>query len=136
MKLAWLLTINGILDIALGIGFMVYAPVMLALFGIPEILEGNSLMYWNTASFARLFGGGLFALGFLVWAIRPLADGSQSSPDVHRGISFSLLLGNGALAIVALTQQASVWSVPAGWVLVGIFSLLTIGYLYVLAFHK
>ena len=122
------ITINAILMMALGIAFALYGPLMLAFFGIADIPSQEVILYWNIASFARLFGAGMFSLGLLLFALRaPIAQGELSGAS-QRGVIFSLLLGNLLAAIVALTQQASVWNIWAGWVLSLVFALLTIGY--------
>lgn len=122
------ITINAILMMALGIAFALYGPLMLAFFGIADIPSQEVILYWNIASFARLFGAGLFSLGLLLFALRtPIAHGELSGPS-RRGVIFSLLLGNLLAAIVALTQQASVWNVWAGWVLSLVFAILMIGF--------
>ncbi len=122
------ITINAILMMALGIAFALYSPLMLAFFGIADIPSQEVILYWNIASFARLFGAGMFSLGLLLFALRtPIAQGELTGPG-QRGVIFSLLLGNLLAAIVSLTQQASVWNVWAGWVLSLVFTLLTIGY--------
>lgn len=127
------ITLNAILVMALGIAFALYGPLMLAFFGIADIPSQEVILYWNIASFARLFGAGLFSLGLLLFAIRtPIAQGEFSGPS-RRGVIFSLLLGNLLAAIVALTQQASVWNNWAGWVLSILFAGLTLGYGYFLA---
>jgi hypothetical protein len=130
MKLTHLLTINAILFIAFGIAFALYGPLMIAFFGVPEIPESNVQLYWNVASFARLFGAALFGFGFLIWAVRGLAASQAAPAEVRRGIVFALLLGNLMGAIVAITQQSSIWIHPAGWVATAIFALLTLGYGY------
>jgi hypothetical protein len=140
MKLTTIMTVNAFIWIALGIIFMLYAPVMLAFFNLPNIPAGNTqgttLMYWNVAAFARLYGAALFTLGFLLWAVRGLLEAAAAPPESHRGIAFALLLGNGLAFIVALTQQSSVWLVPAGWVLVLIYLVITAAYGYALAAKK
>jgi len=125
-------TINAILAMALGIAFALYGPLMLAFFGIADIPSQEVLLYWNIASFARLFGAGLFSVGLLLFALRtPLAKRELSSQS-RRGVIFSLVLGNLLTTIVLLTQQASIWSTATGWILSAVFSLLTLGYAFVL----
>jgi hypothetical protein len=132
MKLIYLLTLNAILCIAFGIAFALYGPVMIAFFGIPEIPENSIQLYWNVASFARLFGAALFGFGFLLWAVRGVAESHATPPEARRGIVFALLLANLMGAVVAITQQSSVWLSPAGWVATAIFALLSLGYGYFL----
>lgn len=132
LTLPRLVTINAILAMALGIAFALYGPLMLAFFGIADIPSQEVLLYWNIASFARLFGAGLFSVGLLLFALRtPLAKRELSSQS-RRGVIFSLVLGNLLTTIVLLTQQASVWSTSTGWILSAVFSLLTLGYAFVL----
>lgn len=132
LTLPRLVTINAILAMALGIAFALYGPLMLAFFGIADIPSQEVLLYWNIASFARLFGAGLFSVGLLLFALRtPLAKRELSSQS-RRGVIFSLVLGNLLTTIVLLTQQASIWSTATGWILSAVFSLLTLGYAFVL----
>jgi hypothetical protein len=127
------ITLNAILMMALGIAFALYGPLMLAFFRIADIPSQEVMLYWHIAAFARLFGAGLFSLGLLLFALRtPIAHGELSGSS-QRGVIFSLLLGNLLAAIVALTQQASIWNVWAGLVLSLVFALLTFGYGYFLA---
>ena len=65
MKLTHLVTFNALLAAAAGVAFTLYAPIMLALFTVPEVLEGGALDYWSLAAFARLFGAALFGFGLL-----------------------------------------------------------------------
>lgn len=132
MKLSQFLTLHAILALALGIAFALYGPLMIAAFGVPEIPENNVLLYWNVASFARLFGGVLFGFGMLLWSIRRLPDEKGFSAEMRRGIIFALLLASALGAFVAITQQLSVWESAAGWVSIGFFTALTLVYSYYL----
>ncbi len=122
-----MLTLNAILYIALGIAFGLYGPLMIAMFGILNI-EGEPLMYWYAASFARLFGAALFGFGLLLWALR----GLSIDPGKQRGILLALVLANILGFIVAITQQVSIWGTPAGWITSGVFLFLIAGYGYLL----
>jgi hypothetical protein len=116
---------QAIVMIILGIFFTIYAPNMLAYFGIPNIPENNTLLYWNIAAFARLFGAALFGFGLLLWAVRSLVTSSLVSVEIRRGIFFALALAGIVGIIVALTQQFGVWSSAAGWVMILLFLALT-----------
>jgi len=132
LTLPRLVTLNAILAMALGIAFVLYGPLMLAFFGIADIPSQEALLYWNIASFARLFGAGIFSLGLLLFALRvPLAN-QELSAQSRRGVIFSLLLGNLLTTIVILTQQASVWSAATGWILSAVFGLLTLAYGFIM----
>ncbi len=129
MKLSHLLTINAALAIALGIAFSLYAPVMMAFFGIAEIPEGNILLYWNIASFARLFGAAFFGFGLLLWSVRSFPERDEFKLETRRGIVFALLIANGIGLFVAATQQFSIWNNAAGWASIAVFGLLFGAYL-------
>lgn len=127
MKLNPVITLNAVLALAFGITFTLYAPVMMAFFGVAEIPEDNVLLYWHVASFARLFGAALFGFGLLLWSLRSLLLHNEALHG-RRGVLFSLLFTNGMAAIVAVTQQFSIWLRPAGWALVGVCGLFTLAY--------
>lgn len=132
MKLTHLITANAFLFLAGGIAFALYGPLMIAMFGVLET-GGEATIYWFVASFARLFGAALFGFGFLLWAMRSLAENVALSAQARRGIILALLLGHLLALVVALTQQVSIWGTLAGWLTVGIFLLLTGGYAYFMA---
>ena len=133
MKLQHLININAILSLLFGIAFTLYGPLMMAFFGIPEIPEGNIMLYWHAAAFARMFGAALLGAGLILWSLRRIAKNNTITPEIRRGIIYSLIFANGIGIFVALTQQAQIWSSPAGWVTVAVFALLFLGYVYLLA---
>lgn len=136
LTLPRIITLHAILGMALGIAFALYGPLMLAFFGIADIPSQEVVLYWNIASFARLFGAGLFSLGMVLFALRaPIAKGELSA-ESRRGVLSALLLSSLLATIVALTQQASVWNTWAGWLLSGLFALLTAGYAYLIIRHQ
>lgn len=136
MKLQYLIDINAILSLLFGIAFTLYGPLMMAYFGIPEIPEGNVLLYWHVVAFARMFGVALLAVGLILLSLRRIIRIGNFSPEIRHGIIYSLMFANGAGIFVALTQQAQIWSSPAGWVTVAIFTLLFLGYGYLLVIES
>jgi hypothetical protein len=132
MKLQHLININAVLSLLFGIAFTLYGPLMMAFYGIPEIPEGSVLLYWHVVAFARMFGVALLAVGLILWSLRRIAKSSTISPEIRRGIIYSLMFANGAGIIVAITQQAQIWSSPAGLATVAVFALLFLGYVYLL----
>jgi len=132
MKLQHLINVNAVLSLLFGIAFTLYGPLMMAFFGIPEIPEGNVLLYWHVVAFARMFGVALLAVGLILWSLRRIAGSETISPEIRRGITYALILANGLGIFVALTQQAQIWSSPAGWATVAVFTLLFVGYVYLL----
>ena len=129
-RLSWMLSANAILWIGFGIAFALYGPLMMAFFGVPELLEADVQAYWELTSFARMFGGALFGFGLLIWSIRSVfADISQ---EASRGILFALLLAHLMGLFISMTQQSSIWGTPAGWLATGVYVLLTAAYAYFL----
>ena len=144
MKLSQLMALNGLVYIAFGIGFALYGPAMIAMFGVLRFGGQEAGLYWFAASFARLFGAALFGFGFLIWAVRglglsqaeqPVTSGEQQSGgrgETRRGIIFALLLSNVLSLFVAVTQQYTVWTSASGWIAIAIILLLCLGYGYFL----
>lgn len=136
MKLSNLVLFNAFLFVILGIAFALYGPIMINTYGILGFTEADGGIYWFTASFARLAGAVLFGYGFLLWAlIDLLKDGTRQSEKIRKVIA-ALLLSNILGLFVAVTQQWQVWINYAGWVTIGVFALLTIGYAYFLLTNK
>jgi hypothetical protein len=131
MKISQVLTFNAILFVAIGIGFTLYGPNVLAFFGVPDLPGDRQDLYWNIAAFARMFGAILFCCGLLLWSLR--GTGSKEPEQLMREVLFSLVFGFILATITALTQQASVWGSAAGWVIMAIFALFSGIYIYFLA---
>jgi hypothetical protein len=125
MKLSSLTTFNGILYIAFGIAFALYGPLMMAFFDVPE-LKIDNITYWHLAAFGRMFGAALFGYGFLLLALRGVADELPAAK--RRSILMALLLGNLLAAVVSITQQSSIWYNAAGWATTGVFAAFTLAY--------
>lgn len=127
MKLTNLMILNAGANIALGIAFTLYAPLMMSLFSSPDVLE-NPLAYWQVVAFARLLGATLMGFGLLLLAVRGVII--SLGAIARRGIIFAMLLANLLAVIVLVTQQLAVWLTLAGWVAVLFFSFLLCGYVY------
>jgi hypothetical protein len=132
VKLTNLILFNAILFVIFGIAFAVYGPIMINTFGILEFTQADGGIYWFTASFARLAGAALFGYGFLLWALNDLVKDDFQHPEKKRKLVMALLLGNILGLFVAVTQQWQVWINAAGWLTIGVFAMLTIGYAYFL----
>ena len=126
MKSSALIMAHSLLCIVTGIAFSMYAPLMMAFFGIPEAL-GDPIAYWQVTSFARLFGISQLGFGLVLLALRGSID--SFSVNVRRGFLSALMLANLLGIVVAITQQQAVWLSLAGWIVTGLFTLLFIGYL-------
>jgi hypothetical protein len=132
VKLSNLVLFNAILFVILGIAFALYGPIMINTYGILEFTEADGGIYWFTASFARLAGAALFGYGFLLWALNDLLKYNSQHHESTRKVILALLLSDILGLFVAVTQQWQVWINYAGWVTIGVFALLTIGYAYFL----
>ena len=131
MKIGHLFSANAIIFIGLGIAFALYGPLMIDLLGIMEY-EGNAVLYWYAASFARLYGATLFGFGFLIWGVRGIMGEESTTPETRRGILLAILLGCIIGLIVAITQQVSVWGALISWGLVILYAVLAVAYTYYL----
>jgi predicted membrane-bound spermidine synthase len=129
MKISPILTINAAIFVALGIGFTLYGPNILAYFGVSDLAGDNFLLYWNVVAFARMFGAMLLSCGLILWAIRGIFDDTTDKAQVCQEILFSLVLGFLIAAVAAITQVSSVWGSIAGWVLSGLFLVCTLVYI-------
>lgn len=136
MKLDNLILVNAILFIALGIAFALYGPLIIDAFGVLGIADADGAAFWFSASFARLAGAILFGYGFLIWSIHSIVSGGFLPAENIRRITLALLLGNIVGLFVATTQQWQVWVNLAGWISIGIFAILTLGYAYFLVRKK
>jgi hypothetical protein len=132
VKLSSLLLLNAFLFIATGIAFALYGPLMIDFFGVLELNQATSPMYWYVASFARLYGAALFGFGFLIWAARSLMDRQSLPAETRQRFLFALLLAHLISLYVAFLQQITVWINPAGWVAVAVHLLFLAGYGYFL----
>ena len=128
-----LVSINAIVWIALGIAFGLYGPLMLNLFGVPEVPSEDLLLYWNVAAFARLYGAALFGLGLILLALRGMI--ARVSQQDQRGVLFSLVFANIMGAFVAATQSATIWQAAAGWILMAHYLIFAVLYGLMLASH-
>jgi hypothetical protein len=126
LKLNWIVSINAISFLIIGIAFGIYAPLVLNFFGVPDIPSEDLLLYWTTVSFARLYGATLFGFGIVLWALRSYLEATL--PESRRGVIFSLVLANIFAAFVAATQSASIWQTWTGWILMIMHLLFALSY--------
>lgn len=125
MKLKSFLVFNGILFAAAGIAFAMYGPLMMAFFKVPE-LQIDQSSYWHMAAFVRMFGAALFGWGMAIWASSRGVDSLE--PAARRALVFGLLLSCLVASFISLTQQSAIWLTVSGWVMSGMFVLLTLIY--------
>lgn len=128
MKPMRLIMLNAAVLVAAGIAFTIYAPLMMAFFGLAELPQGDAILYWQAVSFARMFGAAMLGGGILLWALRPLVENTAFSGQLQRNLLIALLSANLLNAFTAVTQQSIVWQQPIGWAVFGIFLLFAVGY--------
>ena len=127
MNLKTILLINALLFIAGGIAFALYGPLMIDLYGILEA-QGDTLLYWYSASFARMYGATLFGFGFLLWAASNIPDILQKGSSARRAVLLAMILANGMGLFVSITQQVSIWGNAVGWITTGVYAVLLLVY--------
>jgi hypothetical protein len=127
LNLKIILLINAFLFIAGGIAFALYGPLMIAMYGILGA-QGDTMLYWYSASFARMYGATLFGFGFLIWAASSFSDDLQRGSPTRRSVILAMILANGMGLFVSITQQVSIWGNMTGWITTGLYALLLLVY--------
>lgn len=75
--------------------------------------------FWFQLSFIRLFAASVLAFGcLLLWSV------PQLTPPQQRSFARALAGTFALLALVALTQQVAIWTVPAGWAVSAVLTLV------------
>jgi len=123
MKLSALMTINAIIAVAFGLGFVLVPGQVVSLYGISA---DAGLQYTG-----QLFGGALLAFAVLTWLARNVPDS-----EARRAILLALFVGDAIGFIVALLGQFGGVVTALGWSTVAIYLLLAIGFGYFRFFAK
>ncbi len=135
MTLKTWMYLNAVLLIAAGIAFGLYAPLTINLYARFSP-QDNSLLYWLAVTFVRMYGAALFGFGFLIWAVSRVIEAIPPDAPTRRTILLAMILANGMSVAVAGTQQITLWGSPAGWITIGIYAMLLIGYLVALTRYR
>lgn len=117
MKLSAFMSINAIIAVVFGLGFLIVPGQVMAYYGI---MADAPLEYVG-----QLFGAALLAFAVLTWSARNAADS-----DARRAILLALFVGDGIGFIVALVRQLSGVVNAVGWSTVVIYLLLALGFAY------
>ena len=118
MSFRHLLTVNAILFLPFGVGFLIIPSMLLSLYGAsPEPA---------TALTAQLYGGLLIAIGLLCWLSRGVTDA-----QALRAMQLSFMIGYAINGIVHARGTVTGVLNALGWSAVLLYLLLTVGY----AFH-
>lgn len=121
-------TTTAVLLAVSGIALAGWGPGLAAWFGVPLLPPADpavteSMAWWRLASFVRLAGMALLAVGAILSAVRGavLAIGARRFAGT---IACVALL----TALLALGQQIAIWRTPAGAALVVLFAAPGIAY--------
>ena len=117
MKLRTLFTINAVLAIAFGLGF-VFMPVTLISFYGAELTEVGVVI-------GQLLGAAFLGIGILRWLVR-----NSGESEVLRAIVLTAFIEDTIGFIFALRAQLAGVMNALGWSIVAIYAFLAIGYGY------
>jgi uncharacterized membrane protein len=85
--------------------------------------DAISMTYWQSSSFARMFGVTLLCLGaMLLWCGQKLTEAQQVSATRMLAVCM------GFIAILAAAQQTAIWNTSMGWVAVAIPAMMAVGF--------
>ena len=117
MKLSFVFLLNTIAAIVYAIGFLIAPDTVMGLHGLPAGA--------TQALMARYFGVALLGMGLITWFVREVAH-----PPLKEGITLSLFLSSLAGCLLSIQATLSGQMNAVGWLPVGIYLLLTLGFGY------
>ncbi len=120
MKLSTLLTINAIVAILFGLGFLLIPDTLLSWYGVDLPVAGIFI--------SRLLGAAFVAFATVSWEVRT-ADSAADSSAV-RAILLSFFIGDILGALISLIYQVDGVANALGWTTVAIYLLLGLGFGY------
>jgi hypothetical protein len=118
MKLSLWFTINAVIAVLFGLGFVLMPAQVLSLYAVVLPVEGLYV--------ARLFGGSLLGFGIITWMLRNSAPASVEVRGVLLGLFVSELLG----FVFSLYYQLQGMANSLGWLTVVIYLVLGLGFAY------
>lgn len=99
-----------------GLMFLLYSPLIVAWLGLTQVVQ-DSPGYWAMVSFARLFGMGLLAWGATVLSARSLLVRAEAEERALTPLLWVVASADFLGAFSAAIQAASVWGMPASWLI-------------------
>ena len=117
MKLGTVLTVNAIIALLFGLGFVLAPAATLAPYGLTTDDSGILV--------ARLFGAAVLGYAVLTWSAR-----NSEESAARRAIVLALFLSFGIGLVVSLVGQLSGLVNALGWSTVAIYLVFTLGYGY------
>jgi hypothetical protein len=126
MRTRMVLRAAGVTAILAGLSFSLATGFVLRGFGLirtAATTDTISMAFWQSFSFARMFGVALLSLGvMLIWCGQMLTESQQVSATRMLAVCM------GFVAILAAAQQTAIWNTPLGWVAVAIPAMMSIGF--------
>ena len=117
MTLRTLMAIKAVVVVLFGIGFVLVPERVLSWFAI-AVNPGGAFI-------TRLFGAAFLLLGVLLWSAR-----KAPQSEVLRAIVLAVFIGDTIGFVVALSAQFSGLMNALGWIVVGLYLLLALGFAY------
>lgn len=117
MKLSVLMVINAIVALVFGIGFVLMPAQVVSMYGVTAS-EPLKLT-------AQLLGAALIGFGVLTWFARKATES-----DARKAILLAFFISDGIGFIVSLIAQLGSVVNALGWMNVGIYLLLALGFGY------
>jgi len=117
MSISLLMTINAVVAVIFGIGFVVSPGATLALYGISPDAAFRLV--------AQLFGAALIGFAVLTWSAR-----NAKASDSRKAIVLALFVSDGLGFILSVIGQLQGIPNALGWLNVVIYLLLALGFGY------
>ena len=117
MKLGTLFTVNAVLAIVFGLGFVLMPVALMSYYGVALADAGVSI--------SQLLGAAFLAFGILSWQVR-----KSDTSEVLRAVVLSFFIGDAVGFLIVLQGQLSGEFNALGWSTVAIYGLLAIGFGY------
>lgn len=118
MKLAALLTLKSVICLAFGAIFVLVPGLLLAIYGVKSL--DASLLFMS-----QLYGAAFLVLGITLWLAR-----NDPGSVALRAIVIGVAIGDGIGFVVALLGQLGNVMNGLGWLVVGVYALLSLGFGY------
>jgi uncharacterized membrane protein len=128
MRTRIVIRVAAVTVILAGLSFLMATSFVLHGFGVGRTpvagsSDAISMTYWQSSSFARMFGVTLLCLGaMLLWCGQKLTEAQQVSATRMLAVCM------GFIAILAAAQQTAIWNTSMGWVAVAIPAMMAVGF--------
>lgn len=118
MKLAALLMCKSVICLVFGAIFVLVPGLLLAIYGVKSL--DSSLLFMS-----QLYGAAFLVLGIMLWLAR-----NDPGSVALRAIVIGVAIGDGVGFVVAFLGQLGNVMNGLGWLVVGVYALLSLGFGY------